>query len=324
MELAPIVLFVYNRPQHTLRTLEALAKNELAENSVLYIYADGPKPNVDEESILNIEETRRILRLRQWCGKVHIIESNQNKGLADSIIEGVSETVNKYGTVIVLEDDIVTAPFFLTYMNKALQLYKNEEKVMHISAYVPVTTGGRKLPETFFLHLSNCWGWATWKDSWSCFNSNTKELLRDVAEKINMKEFTLDGNYDIYEQLEKNYTGELNTWFVKWYSSIYLKQGLSLFPKKSLVSNIGFDGSGEHCISIDGRYDVDLGESILLKPIKLNPSKYGWDYFRRFYKYGKDSSIERRIAFRIRKTYFFIFLRKLPIYKIYTRIRHNE
>ena len=134
--LAPIVLFVYNRPWHTEQTLNALMQNELADQSVLYIYADGPKENATEEQLKKIEEVRHVIRTKKWCKEVHIIESEKNKGLADSIINGVTEIVNKYGKVIVLEDDIVTSKGFLKYMNEALELYKEEDKVYHISGYM--------------------------------------------------------------------------------------------------------------------------------------------------------------------------------------------
>ena len=129
MKLAPIILFVYNRPWHTEQTLRALMANELAAKSELYIYADGPKPNATDEQLQKIHEVRQLIRQEQWCDKVHIVESEKNKGLADSIIGGVTEIVNKYGKIIVLEDDIVPTTGFLQYMNDALEMYKDDEQV---------------------------------------------------------------------------------------------------------------------------------------------------------------------------------------------------
>ena len=129
MKLAPIILFVYNRPWHTEQTLRALMANELAVESELYIYADGPKPNATDEQLQKIREVRQLIRQEQWCGKVHVVESEKNKGLANSVINGVSEIVNKYGRIIVLEDDLKTSPTFLTYMNQALEYYESFHSV---------------------------------------------------------------------------------------------------------------------------------------------------------------------------------------------------
>jgi GT2 family glycosyltransferase len=118
-ELSPIILFVYNRPSHTEQTLKDLMQNELADQSVLYIYADGPKENATEEQIKKINEVRQLIRSKTWCKEAHIKEAEKNKGLADSIIDGGTEQVNKYGKVIVLEHDLITARGFLKYMNKA-------------------------------------------------------------------------------------------------------------------------------------------------------------------------------------------------------------
>ena len=123
MSLAPIVLFVYNRPQHTLRTLKALSQNVLAKDSDLYVFADGAKENADEETLKRIKEVREIVKSKEWCQKTILTEGKINKGLGNSIIDGVSKVVKEYGKVIVLEDDLVTSPYFLKYMNDALDIY---------------------------------------------------------------------------------------------------------------------------------------------------------------------------------------------------------
>lgn len=244
--LAPIVLFVYNRPHHTLQTLEALAKNELAKDSILYIFADGPRANESEDVLDKIKETRQILREQQWCGNVNIIESNQNKGLATSITEGVSNIIKKYGKIIVLEDDIVTSPFFLDYMNDALHVYEKEKKVMHISSYLPPKGKNIKLPETFLLQFMSCWGWATWIDRWEMFIDDIEYLYKAIPESDNFKSFNGTGlaEPNMFDQIRKNNNGELYTWAIKWYSTIFLNQGLCLYPHSSIVKNIGCDGTG--------------------------------------------------------------------------------
>lgn len=246
MDLAPIVLFVYNRPQHTFRTLEALSENELAKKSILFIYADGAKDNATEETLAQIEATRQILKKKQWCKEVHIIESRENKGLADSIKSGVSEILNKYGKAIILEDDIVVAPYFLDYMNQGLNLYKDENKVMHISSYLPPKGRNIKLPDTFLLSFMSCWGWATWKDRWDLFIDDIDLLYNKLKD---VQDFNYTGliETDMFAQIEANYNGTLKTWAIKWFSTIYLNKGLCLYPRYSLVDNIGLDGSGNNC-----------------------------------------------------------------------------
>ncbi|MFC2114558.1 glycosyltransferase family 2 protein [Bacteroidota bacterium] len=146
--VAPICLFVYNRPKHTLQTLQSLKGNLLADQSVLYVFADGPKDGASDDAIKRINEVREIVSREKWCREVHVIISDQNKGLANSIIKGVTETVSRHGKVIVLEDDLLLSEGFLTYMNNALDFYENQEEVMHIAGFAP--DFGKDMPETFF------------------------------------------------------------------------------------------------------------------------------------------------------------------------------
>ncbi|WP_213520203.1 glycosyltransferase family 2 protein [Nonlabens sp.] len=283
MNLAPIVLFVYNRPEHTRKTLEALKINDLASESILYIYADGAKENASEIELDAITRTRKVIKEQEWCGKVHIIESKVNKGLAASITEGVTEIVEKYRWVIVLEDDIVTSTGFLVYMNDALKYYEMEDKVMHISGYFPPI---KKISQKFFFYnQTSCWGWATWSSSWVHYDSNATKLYNQIITKNRTKEFNLDNSYPFLEHLENNISGLWNTWAVKWHASVFLLNGLCLHPNQSYTENIGFDGSGVHCFKIESKSDLDKNlnksyfepvqklvqsKSILKKVIKFN------------------------------------------------------
>jgi FkbM family methyltransferase len=265
--LAPIVLFVYNRPWHTEQTLDALKQNELADQSILYIFADGPKEDAKAEDIKKIQEVRQLLRREQWCREVHIIESYKNKGLADSIVFGVTDIVNKYGKIIVLEDDIVTSQGFLRYMNDALDFYKNEEKVFHISGYMfPVR---KKLPTTFFYNTASCWGWGTWVRAWNHFNGDTNFLISSLDQKDLKSKFNLENSYDFYSQLEANKNKSLKTWAVKWYASFFLQNGYALHPYPSLTKNIGHDGNGENCVLSNHFNWETLASSITIKTIPI-------------------------------------------------------
>lgn len=241
-KLAPIALFAYNRPAHIRLTVEALQRNALARDSDLTIFSDAPKSKSQAESV---REVREYIRTISGFNSVSIIERGENWGLANSIIDGVTSIVNKHGRIIVLEDDIVTSPHFLSFMNDALNAYQNEEKVMHISGYMfPIDAAG--LPETFFLRPTSCWGWATWDRAWKNFNKNPKGLLDEISKQA-IYRFNMDGAYDYWGQIEQNESGILNTWAVFWYASVFQMDGLSLHPGSSMTINIGHDGTGENC-----------------------------------------------------------------------------
>ncbi|MBK5721750.1 hypothetical protein JGH11_12795 [Dysgonomonas sp. Marseille-P4677] len=319
--LAPIIFFVYKRPQHTKRALEALAENDLAKESTLYIYADGPKKDADKETLNAIKLTREILKEKQWCKKVNIIESSENKGLTYSIKEGISTIINKYGKAIIIEDDIITSPHYLQYMNDALNLYQDEDKVMSICALVPKTSGADKLPETYFLRFMSCWGWATWARAWNQYISDLDYLCEAVRKRSDFNHFNFDGSEDFYKLLEQTRNGSIDTWDLQWVATIFLKNGLCLFPKYSLTKNIGFDGTGEHCgnnsIYTLQHNNINLSKSVSVKRIKIKENRIGYNYLKRYYKYGEDSSLKTRFTFsknKLKKTRFF----QNPLfYKIY-------
>ena len=245
--LAPIVLFVYNRPNHTQKVIDALKNNPEAKDSELFVYCDGAKENASEIEKKQIEETRKIIRGIMGFKSVTMIENKENKGLACSIIEGVTEIVNKFEKIIVLEDDIVTSKGFLNYMNTALDLYKNNKKIMQVSGYVfPFHQDFNKL-DTFFYKPGSCWGWGTWKTSWNLFEKAPEKQFNEIGKHDLWEEFTLFGAYPSYKsQIEQNISGQINTWAIFWYASMFLNGGTTLMPTISLVQNVGLDGSGEN------------------------------------------------------------------------------
>lgn len=242
MKLAPIVLFVYNRPKHTRQTIAALQNNKLARDSDLIIYSDG---QVNGKSNRPVEQVRQYIRTVSGFRTVQLIEREKNWGLADSIIDGVTSIIKQYENIIVLEDDIVTSPYFLEYMNGALHRYRHEPKVMHVSAYVPplVVDG---LPPTFFLRPTTCWGWGTWKSAWVNFDNNSEEIVKKLTPSLKHV-FNVNNSYDFYSHIIANQKGRLKTWAIFWYATVFLAGGLSLHPRQSLVQNIGHDASGVHC-----------------------------------------------------------------------------
>jgi hypothetical protein len=281
MSLAPIVLFVYNRPQHTLQTLEALAENYLANESELFIFADGPKKNADETMLQKIKETRAILRSKEWCKKTTIIEGEINKGLAHSIIDGVCKMMTEYDKVIVLEDDLVTSPYFLQYMNDALNVYFSSDSVACISGYVyPVKN---KLPETFFIKVAECWGWATWKRAWNVFEEDGVKLLDIIRKKNLMREFDFEDSYPYTQMLVDQINKKNDSWAIRWYASVFLENKYCLYPKISLVQNIGMDGSGIHSGNSES-WKVNLSsQSIKIDLLDVTEDKIARGYFSKYF-----------------------------------------
>lgn len=259
--LAPIVLFTYNRPRHLRQTVEALQKNELANDSELFIFSDGPKPGAEEK----VKEVREYIKTIDGFKKVTIIEREKNWGLANSIIDGVTKIVNEYGKTIVLEDDLLTSPYFLRFMNEALEMYKDEPKVASIHGYIYPIDG---LPETFFIRGADCWGWATWKNKWVIFEKDGKKLLDEVKKRNLQKEADFNGSYGFTQMLEDQIKGKNNSWAVRWYFSAFLRDMLTLYPGQSYVQNIGMNSEGTHCKVETNVFDVVLNQSFALSKIE--------------------------------------------------------
>jgi hypothetical protein len=269
MNLAPIILFTYRRPNHAMQTVEALLKNKEASASDLIIYSDGPKGKDAEEGV---KKTREYIRTITGFKSIQIIERAYNWGLANSIIDGVTSVINKYGKGIVVEDDLITSPYFLQYMNEALDLYQDCEEVISIHGYMyPVK---KEVPESFFIKTADCWGWGTWKRGWALFNPNSQELLDEIVRKRRCREFNFNNSYPYTEMLEAQIRGEVDSWAIRWYASALVNDKLTLYPKRSLVFQNGMDGiDGTHC-GEDTRYIVELSQTpIVLEKLEMKESK---------------------------------------------------
>ncbi|WP_448105245.1 sugar transferase [Pedobacter panaciterrae] len=258
---APIALFVYNRPEHTARTIKFLQQNELASESRLFVFSDGFKSEADAKNVL---EVRELLRNIDGFKSVEIVERKENMGLAKSIIIGVSKLIKDYKQVIVFEDDLITSPYTLTYFNEALSRYRDESKVMHIGAYM-YNLKDADLPETFFYRAATSWGWATWERAWEHFEPNIDTLMAKF-DKSAKSAFSIEHTMNFWKQMEDFKSGRNNSWAIRWYASIFLKGGLTLNPSQSLVNNIGHDGSGIHS-GINDIYNVIINP----KPITQFP-----------------------------------------------------
>jgi len=293
MSLAPIILFVYNRPSHTRLTIEALLNNRLASESDLWVFADGSKGEKDRKGV---NEVRKTVRAIDGFKSIQIIENESNVGLANNIIKGVTQVVNERGKVIVVEDDLITSPYFLTFMNKGLDLFANEEKVGHIQGYsYPVP----QFPEAFLTKWIGSWGWATWKRAWQYFNPDGQALMDELKRRKLTRNFDFDGRYPYTQMLQRQIDGANNSWAIRWFASAYLQGMLSLNAGRSLVRNIGFDNSGVHC-NDDNIYNTTLyGKEVCIDITRIEEDLTARKLIKKFH--GRTFSLQAKIRRRINR-----------------------
>lgn len=275
---APILLFVYNRLSHTQEVIAALQKNSLSKDSELYIYADAAK---NEQALDKVTALRNYLPTITGFKKVHISYRECNLGVDENVIQGVTEVINIHGKAIVMEDDLITSPWFLKFMNEALDFYENQEEVISIHGYVyPIP---QKLKEVFFLKGADCWGWATWKRGWDLFEPDGKKLMERMIEQGCQKEFDFDYTAPYFKALEEQALGKTTVWDIRWYASAFLLDKLTLYPGQSLVKNIGHDASGTHC-GQNTYFDVVLAESPLSVQTDIVPDEEAYLAFANFFR----------------------------------------
>lgn len=278
MEIAPIVIFSYDRPRHLQQTLDALAKNELADQSDLFIFCDGAKDSAQAEQVERIVENRKVAHAARGFKSVTVVEREKNIGLKANIVGAVTETVNKYGRIITLEDDIVTSKGFLRFMNEALEMYKDDAHVMHISGYM--WPHRWPLPETFFYEVPYPGGgWATWKRAWQYYDDDAARLYHQWENRWG--EFNKFGGDYLQKQLVANYEGRLKTWFIKWHAVLLERGALTLYPGKSLTNNIGFDELATNCVATH-KFDV---EPVMTVKVKRKPIRENWLAAREIYAF---------------------------------------
>ena len=292
--LAPIALFVYNRPDHTRRTLSALQKNELAAESRLFIFSDAAKTDADQTKV---DEVRKIIDNIDGFKSVKVIERTENFGLARSIIDGVTQLVNEYGKVIVFEDDLLTSPYTLQYFNEALIRYADERKVMHIGAYM-YNLKTKDLPQTFFYRAASSWGWATWARAWKNFEPDIDKLASQF-DRERISRFSIEGTMNFWKQVRELKAGKNNSWAIRWYAAIFLKGGLTLNPAKSLISNIGTDGTGVHS-NIESMYAVRISQTpVTYFPDVVEENPQAYQAIKAFLKTRKGSFLQRGLRYMV-------------------------
>jgi Glycosyl transferase family 2 len=295
---APVIFFAYNRPELAKATLESLKANELSADSELYIYADGPKPDCSAEGLKNITETRKVLRSEQWCGKVTITESETNKGLAASVLAGVSEVLKKYDNAIIVEDDVLLSGFFLQYMNDALNMYKNDSQVFAIAGWTYFTRLG-KIKETFFMRYPDSISWGVFKRSWDQFNYDAIDLKSKLHQTGNMSRFNPFSKYHYFDKmLDMQIDSKIDSWAIRWTATTVLNNGLVLYPPVSMSKHMG-DKTGTHEV-LDYNADLKLAsDRVILKRQPIQENKIAFEEWKHFIKIN---FLQEKLSIRIKKS----------------------
>lgn len=298
MDLAPVAVFAYRRPEHTARLLASLFANPEARNSHVFVFADGARAEADAAGVA---ATRAAVR--SAFPRVTLVERDRNWGLARNIIDGVSHLCREHGRVIVLEDDLIISDTFLAYMNDALHVYRDSDKVLHVSGYMyPIDLPSSS--DAIFLPFINSTGWATWARAWAHFDPEASAYKSLQSDKRLRRRFDLDGCYGYHAMLDAQVNGRIDSWAIRWYLSVFSRQGLALFPTKSLVQNEGVGVGATHT-------EGDSGSPLLqgiAHPIRIQrfPATLAVDEpsYRRIKAFmGKERSIFKRVLRRLRRSY---------------------
>lgn len=291
--LAPIIIVVYNRPQHTRKMLEALENATLASQSNIYIFSDGAK---DAANINLVNQVRAILREPRNFNNINITERSKNIGLANNIITGIQSVLQAHGKAIILEDDLIISKHGLEYFNDALTAYQPDEKVMAISGYMYPIKDKSALDEGFFFRVPNTWGWATWDRAWKHFETDITKSTKDFS-KDDIRRFSIDYSEDFWKQVKQIKAGKINSWAIHWYLSVFNQNGLVLYPRESMIQNIGTEGSSTHSDE-DIIYDSELASKpISTFPNKIEEHKVAYNKIQFFYKHRKGTLFSRILRY---------------------------
>ena len=261
--LAPIVLFTYNRLKNTRETIRCLLANAEAAASDLIVFSDAPKQAGAGESVAAV---RAYLHSITGFRSIRIVERQSNYGLVRNITSGVTEVVNQYGCVIVLEDDHSVSPYFLKYMNEGLERLADREDIVSIHGYMyPHRT---PLPEAFLIKGADCWGWATWKRAWDLFSPDAAHLCQEIVRQGRQAEFDFNGSYPYLQMLKDQADGKAGSWAVCWYASAFLQDKFTVYPGESLVQINSLTDGGDH---------EAASPSMLLYQVPLKMTPVDWE-----------------------------------------------
>ena len=303
-QLAPIVIFAFNRPNHLAGLLRSLAQNREFAKSELYIYVDGPRDNSD---LKLVEETRDVARNFLGMKSKHLVIRDVNLGLGSSLKTGITEVLDKCDKVIVLEDDLVVTDAFLKFMNIGLTKYQSEPKVASIHGYC--FGFNEPIKDPFFLRGADCLGWATWKDRWEGISWDAKALLNRIENLNQIQDFNLDGAHSYFSALQGEAKRGFHSWAIYWHASMFSEGRLTLFPGTSLVRYAGADGSGTHVVENSEFWATEIStETDWVFPDAIVESEKGREqlisYYRRIFpKLHLLGRIIRRIKFELKRQF---------------------
>ena len=320
MNLSPIVIFCYNRPLLLKQTIGALQNNLLASDSDLIIFCDGPKQDASQENLLEISLVREYCESISGFKNKTIIKSEVNNGLQHSIINGLNKVFKGYDTAIIIEDDVVTSPYFLDFMNKALNFYEKKLKVLSIGSWNYYYSTN----ENFFNHMPDTIAWATWKDRWRQFEQDGKKLHDLLESQSLMQKFNLNGNFDFKNMLKQQYEGKVSSWAIRWTALAVLQDTLTLYPKISLSKHIGFGKDSTNCEDDDFNANLILADECLAQfDIEIKEDRRSIEKFIEFEKIIKNSPASKiedvkSIKLSIKKT-----LKKIIPYRLKFFVKKN-
>ena len=294
MDKTPLLIFAYNRPEHLKKCLNAVISMENLENFQIYLKVDGPKNDNDRQKVF---ETRLVIEDFSKNQNSIVEYSLVNKGLSSSIIGGVTKLFETHERLVVLEDDLIPSRYFLDYMHEGLDKYAQEKRVASIHGYLPMLNETPKAP--YFRRGADCWGWGTWSDRWNLVEWNSRELISELNSRNLNRKFNLNNSYCFSCMLQRQAKGEIDSWAIRWHASMFLQNRLTLYPDKSLIKNIGFDGTGSHA----GRnefYTTDLSESKVTIPnLEIIESSSDIRKLARSYRKTFNSGYRRRIIGKV-------------------------
>jgi hypothetical protein len=288
---APIILFIYNRPIQTQLTLESLKKNFLIDDSIVFIYSDGPKNNATDVEL--VIKTREIAKSKNWAKETILIENEKNQGLTNAVIKGIDLIFQSFDKIIVLEDDLILSPYFLKYINSGLEIYKDVQNVYSINGYIfPIKTDR---VDTFLNPMAtSSWGWGTWKSKWGVYEKINEDNRNKILANVHLTNRFNFADYDFSSMILNK-----NSWAINWYFYVFARNGLGVFPSKTLVKNIGFDGSGTNCeVNYDSYNELYMSEIIVIKKVEIE--LYFYDLLLKYF------SLESRFL-KLKKTILKIF-----------------
>jgi len=310
MKLAPIILFVYNRPDLTVEVIKSIKKNRLSKKSNLWIFSDGINKN-EKDDYLKVSCVRAIINNLQGFKNIKIIERNNNIGTYKNITSGIDRVFKTEKKAIIIEDDVLVSEFFLEYMNKSLDQYKRDSKIGSICSNIwglQSLNNKKKLPSTFLLHHSDCWGWATWKKSWKLYSHDSRKLIKEIKHRGLEKKFNLDNVYNYTSLLEQNIKRK-RSWAVNWYASLFINNKLNLFSSLIISKNIGFGENSTNTKQIYLSKKIK-NKKVNLKRIKIEESKEGTIALINSYNEIQKLAIRPNIFIRILKKLLKLLLKK--------------